>query len=346
MNLVKHYKIKDVIFKTHNIDGIFYIKKTKNINSLFKFLDSETLIIKESDLEKVLLHQEKLVLLDEVGKPIKFLKKTEKKYSSINIPKELVDIRISKSRDEYIYYFERTQPRKFGVTDLKNKIFETTVPNFYWIFSKKKVFYFINEFITCYSDKNQLSWQHDLSKLNSQISDKFHKFLGIAHDKLFVLSEQNRIIVLDINNGSILKSIHSEEFPDMTDSFMHPESLNIYCLSNTFVKVNSKSLEIETLKKITKEKINPETNTNLYGIKDSSYQDKYISFTSYTSFKSGHAKWIGLFDYNIEEIVWHYELLDETNSVTILAFESPQLAGDKLYVLDSENTLHILELHG
>lgn len=199
--------------------------------------------------------------------------------------------------------------------------------------------------------KCSIVWQHDLShlgvhpdKLDSR-ADGFSRFLGIANNNVFILSNANRIVVLDLTDGTLIKVLNhdSDLLPNMRNAFIHPEDKYIYCLGDAFVKINTETLLIERNLKVAEENYDPNVNTILYGIYSSSHQGNFISFASYTRHRIGFAKWIGLFDYRKEQVVWHYELLPAEGQLSIPAGETPHLAGKKLYVLDTDNTLHILE---
>jgi hypothetical protein len=192
-------------------------------------------------------------------------------------------------------------------------------------------------------------WEYNLNQLEVQPnwkkngSDKFVSFLGVVNNLLFILSKANRIVVLDVSSGSFVKIIYSDSFPNLSNAFIHPENNYLYCLSSSFVSIDTIKLQIETVKPISNDIKNPNDNVELYNIKSSSFQGDFISFTSYTRFRSGFAKWIGLYSYTNEEIIWHHELLTTNDQVSFPAFESPQLVGRKLYVLDTDNMLHIME---
>lgn len=88
-------------------------------------------------------------------------------------------------------------------------------------------------------------WQHNLDHLGLQPvrsdgrADTFFKFLGIKDEKVFVLSVASCIIVLNNNDGTLLKVIYNSAFPSMIDAFMHPTQHYIYCLAFCFVKINT-----------------------------------------------------------------------------------------------------------
>ncbi len=250
---------------------------------------------------------------------------------------------------DFVYFFKRTPLEKYsGIYNVLEDKIQFRKENNIDISILYGDFFFsdTNNLITQFDLNGQELWQHDLSHLGHRSerdvrADEFDKFLGVAHKQVFVLSLAGKLVVLNIVTGELVKTL--TDIP-LVDAFIHPHDQHLYCLSGVyFVKINTQTLQIETNKQITEDNFDPNINTILYGIRCSSYQGQYISFTSFTRHRSGLPKWIGLFDYEKEEIVWHYELLPHEGFTTIPAGETPQLVGDKIYVLDSDNTLHILE---
>lgn len=189
-------------------------------------------------------------------------------------------------------------------------------------------------------------WEYDICSTynENKISQiKFHKFLGITNEKLFILTDRSDLVIINILDGHLIKILNNDEISLNKEAFMHPITKHIYNLASFFVKLNTETLEVEIKKKIVQEKTYNNPSPILYGIKKSSLQGEYISFTSFTKERSGFAKWIGLYDYTKEELVWHHELLPAEGQLSIPAFEYPKLADNKLYILDTENTLHVFE---
>ncbi len=211
-----------------------------------------------------------------------------------------------------------------------------------YIFQKNDFGFIIeNNILSAFSIKNgNKIWEHGISSYQLATVPKF---LGITNNKIFILLNLVEIIVLNTQDGSLVKTINSDQTFLTVDTFMHPDNHHIYCLHNKFTKINTETLEIEVVKQI----VTPATDKNslniLEGIKSSSFQGKYISFTSFTNLRSGFAKWIGFFDYEIGKIVWHYEVLPSGGQLSFGAGETPKLAADKIYILDTENILHVMK---
>ena len=199
-------------------------------------------------------------------------------------------------------------------------------------------------------DANSIGIYDFENEVQQQISTEVNlsnsKFLGAIHDRLFILTKEHRIIVLDTIHGDLLKTfewqpeiINGEKFkPYPTEIFMHPVDKYLYCLRNYFLKINTETLEIEKQEFIR----GKDPNFPDLMIRNSSYQGDYIAYAGMTP--EYHAmKYIGLFDYRKEEFVWSTQLIPDKSNAFITASTTPQLAGNKLYCLDSENTLHVLE---
>lgn len=255
---------------------------------------------------------------------------------------------IENINNNVICYY-RNDSNEIGIIENDEVVFKTQISSGQFYYYQKRVFDVFDNYFRHLGDKNNSLWNFDYSQLGPQPNwddhrpDGISKFLGIQNENVFFLSQGGRVVVLDVMTGKLIKIIYSNSFPDMRDAFMHPEDKQIYCLSNWFVKVNTNRLEIESLKEIASYKKNDEEVTILYGIRSSSLQGKLISFTSFTNRRAGEAKWIGLFDYEKEEIVWHCELLQDDDGLYIPPSETPQLTNEKLCVMDSDKTLYILE---
>lgn len=184
-----------------------------------------------------------------------------------------------------------------------------------------------------------------LSGSSSSIKTDFDltnsKLLGVAHNHLFVLTKGNRIIVLNVDDGSLIKTFEWTEpvdgttyLPGLSETFLNAEDQCIYCLGNFLIKIDTQNLEILTCRHVS-------TSFDAMAeitVKNSSHQGRYISFTGWRDEYAGRGRVIGLFDIESEEFVWTEEL-----SQFIPAFHTPQLCKDKLYILDIENTLHIFK---
>ena len=167
------------------------------------------------------------------------------------------------------------------------------------------------------------------------------KLLGVAHNHLFVLTKDNHISVLNVDDGSLIKTFEWTEpvegttyLPGLSEVFLNPEDQFIYCLGNYLIKIDTGNFEILICRHVS-------TSFDAMAgitVKNSSHQGRYISFTGWRDEYAGRGRVIGLFDIQSEEFVWIEEL-----SQFIPAFQTPQLCGDKLYILDIENTLHIFE---
>jgi len=186
--------------------------------------------------------------------------------------------------------------------------------------------------------ESEVLWEYDILET---CNDKTHFLLGVAHNHLFVLTKGNRIIVLNVDDGSLIKTFEWTEpvdgttyLPGLKEAFLNPEDECIYCLGNYFIKIDTQRLEVLTCRHVST------SFDEMAGItvKNSTLQGRYISFTGWREGYAGRGRMIGLFDIQSEEFVWIDDL-----SQFIPAFQTPQLAGNRLYILDIENTLHIFE---
>ena len=126
--------------------------------------------------------------------------------------------------------------------------------------------------------------------------------------------------------------------PNPTDAFIYEEDNNIYSLGAYFIKINTRTLQIESNNLLVDELHNGDK----IKIRSSSVQGQNISFIA-SFYGTSWVKIIGLFSIVEKKIIWLHELFRKDENKFIPAFNTPQLSGNKLYILDNEKTLYIFE---
>lgn len=194
-------------------------------------------------------------------------------------------------------------------------------------------------------------WKHVLSHLGElqgrteNQMDGFQKFIGVTHNNLWVLAKSGTLIAINTETGIMTKTfewvdeyVDGERYrPNPTEAFIYQEDY-LYSLGHYFLKINTKTLEVEKKKLM----LDAFHDGNKIKIRTSSIQHNYISFIA-SIYGTSWEKIIGLFSIKEEKIIWTYQLFDNNKDKFIPVFNTPQLAENKLYILDNEKTLHIFE---
>ncbi len=173
--------------------------------------------------------------------------------------------------------------------------------------------------------------------------DEINKFIGLSGKLLWLTTKGNRIISLNADSGELVNyldwKIEEGEFfvPRSSEASLNENKTHIFILSAYFVVINALNGKIELKLKV-KDFFNSLAN---HVVVNTKLQGQYISFSA-SAEHSGIVKYIGLFNILNYQLDWFYEM--EFNDKTFIpAGQVPQLAGDKLYILDSGHTLHIFE---
>ncbi len=330
--------IDNVKSPINDINGILYYLKEGNLVSFNK---NPEVLLPIENAESLIEFKGKFLILDDLDEIFDVYDTATKKsifFSLGNIAIEGVD-------NSSLLFYTNDEPRSYGYADLTGIQFITNISHGILKRFDNNIFDLDDSFIRLYDSSNSFKWQFNFADIGSKNNVLFEylKFIGVAYDKVFILTKNCHLVVLNNTDGTLFEILYSKETFLCEDAFMHPEGKYIYNLGSYFVKINTETLKVETQKKFLEEKTADNPSPILYGIKNSSLQEEYISFTSFTKERFGFAKWVGLYDYSKEEVVWHHELLPVEGQLSIPAFEYPKLACDKLYVLDTEDTLHIFE---
>lgn len=244
------------------------------------------------------------------------------------------------------------------VLNLKSKKILYELPTFDKSFLlKNKVFYTYNN--TFYSkDFNGLDlWHFPLSKIaplphDTDTPDTVSEIIGVASQKLWVTTEAGRLLVLDIETGELLKIFASSE-SDKNYGYEVIEGIgDVYLKDNQIIMINYTFLQ----------KIDTSTmqRTEVYNFKEGDpngignykrvisplLQGDYFTFLGEKEGDYGGIRHVGIFDYTAKKLVWQYQVINEEEIAKgneLIAPEPLYISGNKLYIKDFHQTLHIFE---
>lgn len=230
--------------------------------------------------------------------------------------------------------------------------------NFSYYFDEKVVFC-VDSYIKLISLYENEIWQFPLSSLGGSEyepdeTDTVVKILGIAHGNLWIYTKFGRLVALDIDTGEFIKGfsylkedneLGYEVNEGLGRVYLHQDK-NIYCMGyNVFTLINTESCSIT-------ERYNTlEADPNGIGSYRSVFnpllQGDYFTFLGQKAGDYGGIGWVGIFDYKARKLVWEYEVItQEERDTTRNQLVAPQplyMSGNKLYVKDIKDNLHIFE---
>ena len=220
------------------------------------------------------------------------------------------------------------------------------------LFNTYSSFYFDKKIIS--EDNNSIKlitlsgselWQFPLSSLGGceyepGKIDKINKILGIAHGNIWFYTKFYRLVALDLETGKKVYSL------DCFGVYLDEKTKNIFAIASNVITI------IETERLTIAEKYNfLEADPTGIGTYRSIYspmlQGDYFTFLGIKEEDFGYIRRIGIFDYKARKLVWEYEVIseeefDETRNQLV----PPQplyMSGDKLYIKDIKDNLHIFE---
>ena len=202
-------------------------------------------------------------------------------------------------------------------------------------------------------------WQLSIASLGESPypdeEDKIGDLLGITNNYLWIMTNLGRLIAIDIETGEVQKIASPHPIDEkynyhINKAFGHiyikEENGNLYCMSYNMVTIiDSQTFAI-------KEEYNfREEDSEGMGQYESVYkpllQGDYFTFLGEKEEDYGGIRRIGIFDYKARKLVWEYEVIseeefDETRN-QLVAPRPLYMSGDKLYIKDIKDNLHIFE---
>ena len=203
-------------------------------------------------------------------------------------------------------------------------------------------------------------WQFPLSSLGGceyepGKTDKIDKILGITHGNIWFYTDFGRLVALDLETGDVVKKISGNPSDknstyEMTlglgDCFFRPLDKNIVSVSGfDFQIIDTEQLAVT--EQYDFREADPMGIGTYRSIYSPMLQGDYFTFLGIKEEDFGYIRWIGIFDYKARKLVWEYEVIseevfDETRNQLV----PPQplyMSGNKLYVKDIKDNLHIFE---
>lgn len=191
----------------------------------------------------------------------------------------------------------------------------------------------------------RIMWYFDLSKLDtyqdydgSEKQTQVNKILGIYEDKIYILLNSGKILILDIKSGdkiTILKNDKHPKFDTFGDSIeLDPNNGKLIQLANQdLIEVDLHNNYTVTLTPIEDMK-----SLNLENYSKFVFDDDFIYFSDYHHYK------LGSLNRKTLKIDWIYDFPQDHDQSDNPRFgRELKLFNERLYVIDNKHTLHIFQ---
>lgn len=200
------------------------------------------------------------------------------------------------------------------------------------------------------NDSGQIVWKHRLARVYGS-PDRLHKILGVADTKLWFCTIEDRLIAVDMATGSPVHLFSSSDSDRNNPDYIVIEHLGSYFFreaDKTIISISKRGvyiLDAANAKCIEKYPIT-EIYTNglsnfLHGIVFLEEINK-LSFIAHP-FDKPHYGYTGILDLEEKQILWIDDLATSSSDTHIAPKQPAFESGDKLYVKDFNDTLHIYQ---
>ena len=188
-------------------------------------------------------------------------------------------------------------------------------------------------------------WQFPLSSLGGTEyepgkTDKIDKILGIAHGNIWFYTKFYRLVALDLETGKKVYSL------DCFGVYLDEVTKDIFAIaSNGWTIIDTQTSTIKEDYFFSEE--DPEGMGQYESVYKPLLQGDYFTFLGEKEEDYGGIRRIGIFDYKARKLVWEYEVIseeefDETRN-QLVPPRPLYMSGDKLYIKDIKDNLHIFE---
>lgn len=188
-------------------------------------------------------------------------------------------------------------------------------------------------------------WEFSLSSQYNSVCvlgevDRIDKILGVAHSKIWFYTDLWRLIALDLEKGEQVYSL------DCFGVNWDRRTGNIFAIASNVMEI------IDTEKLAIVEQYNylesdPDGIGTYRHVFNPLLQGDYFTFLGEKEGEYSEVRWAGIFDYKARRLVWECEVISEEEYLAtgnhLLVPQPLYMSGGKLYIKDSQDTLHIFE---
>ncbi len=334
MNFVLENKITEAENIKINSKGIFYLKNNTVYKDEFSFYTSD------KDINEFDINDNYLYLIKNNETLIFSLEKK----TFIKIPFPIIFNSIISNNAIFTYnrnikkrlfqraYYELNDDFK-RLNEIEN--FNTLGKSFFnedfFLFKSKK-----SDLLCAFTYLDKKLWEFDLSSI--ELKTKIEKFIGIHKNRILILLNKGKLLLLDSNTGTLLNTVNLLENQEVILESVHLDNQKgllkslagryyfEFCLNN---------LRLEIKKDFGK------YSKGNWWISRSNYYGDLLTFVGSKDGISSFANSFGIFDTNKLEIMWYDTISPEKRDIKVF-FSNPPLINDStLIIRNSNKTLSI-----
>ena len=202
----------------------------------------------------------------------------------------------------------------------------------------------------------EVLWTFDLPlRPRSGEPDNLDKVLGIAQGLLWICTRWYRLIALDLEMGKPVHQFSGGWFDEDHSNYIILDSLG-WCFfreaEKTIVLISNFGVQIldATTAKIIEgysfSEVDPQGIGAFEYFDAARLQGDYFTFIAERPYESYGTGWAGVFDLKARKLLWTDEVTPKekrTKGLHLVITRPVYYAGNKIYVLDNSNTLHIYQ---
>ena len=188
-------------------------------------------------------------------------------------------------------------------------------------------------------------WEFPLSSLGGTEyepdgTDKIDKILGVIHGNIWFYTDFYRLVALDLETGNKVYSL------ECFNVCLDKRTNNIFAIASSMITIIDTEMlaVIEWYDFLETDSTGIETYRS---IRSPMLQGDYFTFLGEKENDYGGMRWAGIFDYKASKLVWEHEVISEEECDTtrnqLVTSQPLYMSGDKLYIKDIKDNLHIFE---
>lgn len=201
--------------------------------------------------------------------------------------------------------------------------------------------------------KGEYKWEINLSVYcqyesaeKGEVTGTVRQLLGIWNNILWLYLESRRLIGVLLSTGQIGANVAIEQtHPDLmyagfTNGYLdQKKGLVCFLATRYYLEFDLAQLQIHRINNF--DTAHPDKDWN-FGITNT-FTEEYVYFTANQGRSSGFTQMVGVLSRTSLEVEWYENLAENRQERFWSLNQAPQVSEDKLYILDSESTLHIFE---
>lgn len=203
-------------------------------------------------------------------------------------------------------------------------------------------------------------WQFSLSSLGGteyepDETDKIKNVLGVVYGNIWIYTDFGRLVALNLETGNVVKKMSGNPsdknssyamISGLGKCYFRPSDRNIVSI-NAFEFQIIDTEKLAVIERYDFRESDPTGIGTYRRVFSPMLQGDYFTFLGEKEEDYGGIRWAGIFDYKARKLVWEHEVISEEECYTtrnqLVTSDPLYMSGNKLYIKDFKNTLHIFE---